>query len=54
MEMSHSLYLDVDTLSGGVTSTQFQLDRLHLHQLLPFSESELLLPCEVGEKGLQT
>ena len=51
--MSHLLYLDVDTLSGGATSTQFPLDRLHLHWLLPFSRSEVLLPHEVGEEGLE-
>ena len=51
---SHSLYLDVDTLSGGTGSAQFPLDRLHLHQLLPFSKSEVLVPHEVGEEGLET
>ena len=42
------------TLSGGIASIQFPLDRLCLHQLLPFSESEVLLPSEVGEEGLKT
>ena len=51
---SHSLYLDVDTLSGGAASTQFPLDRLHLCWLLSFSESEVLLPHGVGEEGLET
>ena len=36
-----------------MASTQFPLDRLHLCQLLPFSESEVLLPCKVGEEGLE-
>ena len=34
---SCSPYLDVDTFSGGSTSAQFPLDRLHFHQLLPFN-----------------
>ena len=52
--MTHSLYLDMGTLSGGITSTQFPLDRLHLCWLLPFSRTEVLLPCKVGEEGLET
>ena len=39
---SHVLYLDMDTFYGGVASAQSPLDRLHLCQLLPFSESEVL------------
>ena len=42
------------TFSQGVSSTQFPFDRLHLCQLLLFSESEMLLPCEVGGEGLKT
>ena len=49
--MSCSLYLDMNTLSGGVTSTQFPLDRLYFHWLLPFSETEVLLPIKVGGVG---
>ena len=52
--MSHVLYLDMGTFSGGIASAQFPLDRLHLCQLLPFSKSEVLLQCEVGEEGLKT
>ena len=52
--MSQVLYLDMDTFSEGVASAQFPLDRLFLHQLLPFSKSEVLLPSEVGEEGLKT
>ena len=51
---SYALYLDVDTFSRGVASTQFPLDRLHLYWLLPFSKSEVLLPHKVGEEGLKT
>ena len=50
--MVHSLYLDVDSLSGGISSAQFPLDRLHLHQLLPFNRTEVLLPHKVGEEVL--
>ena len=51
--MSLSLYLDMDTLLGDVTSTQFLLDRLCLHWLLPFSRTQVLLPCDVREEGLE-
>ena len=49
--MSHSLYLDVGTLSGSSSSTQFPLDRLCLCQLIPFSRTEVLLQCEEGKRG---
>ena len=52
--MSHALYLDVGTFSWDVAFTQFPLDRLHLCQLLPFSESEVLLPHKMGEECLKT
>ena len=52
--MSHSLYLDMNTLSRGITSAQFPLDRLHLCWLLPFSETEVLLAIEMGGEGLRT
>ena len=52
--MSCSLYLDVDTLSGGVTSTQFPFSRWHLCQLLPFNRTEVLLPHEEREERLET
>ena len=50
--MSHSLYLYMDTLSGG--SAQFPLDRLHLCWLFPFNRTEVLLPCKEGEERLET
>ena len=50
----HSLYLDVGILSGGVTSAQFLLDRLHLWWLLPISRTDVLLPHKVREEGLET
>ena len=43
------------TLSGyghflhGIASSQFPLDMLHLHWQFPFSESEVLLPRQVGK-----
>ena len=37
------LYLDVTTLSGGVSSTQFPLDQLHLCRLLPYSATKVVL-----------
>ena len=52
--MSHSLYQDVGTLSGGASSAKFPLCRLHLHQLIPFTRTEALLPCEEGEERLDT
>ena len=48
--MFHLLYLDVGTLSGGAPSAQFELDRLCLHWLIPFSRTEVPLPCEGGER----
>ena len=51
--MSHALYLDMGTFSRAIASTHFPLDRLHLCWLHPFSESEVLLPHEVGEEGLK-
>ena len=41
------------TFSGGIASTQFPLDRLHLCQLPPFSKSEVVLPSKVREEGLK-
>ena len=51
--MSHLLYLDVGTLSGGASSTWFPLDRLCLWWLILFSRTEVLLPCEEGEERLE-
>ena len=52
--MTHSLYLDIGHFSMSVTFAQFPLERLHLHWLLPFSRTKVLLPCKVGEEGLET
>ena len=43
----------MDALPRGIASAQFPLDRLCLHQLLQFSETEVLLPTEVGGEGLK-
>ena len=51
---SHSPYLDVGPFSWGVASTQFPLDRLHLHQLLSINRTDMLLPCEEGEERMGT
>ena len=48
---SRLLYLDMSTLSGGVSSAQFPLDCLHLWKLFPYSKTEVLLPHEEGEIG---
>ena len=45
------LFLDMSTLCGGASSTQFPLDDLHLHRLLPFSEAEVILPHVEGRWG---
>ena len=45
------LYLDMSILSRSASSTQFPLDQLHLHRLLPFSEAKVVLPHEKREVG---
>ena len=50
---SHLPYLDMNTLSGGTLSAQFPLDWLCLHRLLPFSDTEVVLPWEEGETELK-
>ena len=52
--MIHSLYLDVGTFFGGITSMQFPLDRLHFGQLLPISRTNVPLPHKVGKECLET
>ena len=47
------LYLDVSTLSQGTSSAHFPLDWLCLCRLLPFSDTEVVLPQEEGEMGLK-
>ena len=37
-------YLDMNTLSEGASSAQFPLDQLYLHRLLPFPDTEVVLP----------
>ena len=49
---SHFLYLDISTLSGGTSSAQFPLGQLCLCRLLPYSDTEVVLPWEEGEVGL--
>ena len=51
--ISHLVYLDVSTLSEGASSAQFPLDWLCVCRLLPFSETEVVLPREEGEVGLK-
>ena len=46
-------YLDVSTLSWGTFSAQFPLDWLCLCRLLPFFDTEVVLPWEEGEMGLK-
>ena len=50
---SRLLYLNVSDLSQGTSSTQFSLDCLHPQKLLPYSKTEVLLPCEEGADGVQ-
>ena len=50
---SHSLYLDISTLSRGVISTQFPLDRLYLCWLLPFSKNRGATAYQGGKRGLK-
>ena len=47
------LYLDVTTFSVGTSSTQFPLDQLCLCRLLPYSATEMVLPWQEGEEGLE-
>ena len=39
-----SPYLDVTTIPMGALSTQFPLALLHLHSLLPYSPTQVILP----------
>ena len=50
---SHLPYLDMSTPSGGTSSTQFPLHWLCLHRLLPFFDTEVVLPQEEGEMELK-
>ena len=45
------LYLDISTLSGVASSVQFPLKHLCLWRLLPYSKTEVLLPCKEGGMG---
>ena len=38
------LYLDVSTISGDASFAQFPLDWLNISKLLPFSDTEVVLP----------
>ena len=53
-EASSHIYLDINDLPRGASSTQFPLGCLHLQKLLPFSKTEVLLPHEEGETGYRT
>ena len=46
-------YLDESTLCRGTSSAQFPLDQLCIHRLLPFLDTEVVFPQEVGEMGLK-
>ena len=52
-QSSHLSYLDISTLFGGTSSTWFPLDWLHLCRLIPFSNTEMVLPWEEGDIGLK-
>ena len=39
-----SLYLYITILSAGALTTQFPLAQLHLHRLLPYSPTQIVLP----------
>ena len=43
-------YLDMTTVSGDASSTQFPLDQLCLCRLLHYSNTEVVLPWEEGEE----
>ena len=45
------LYLDMTTLSGGTSSTQFPLDWLCLCRILPYSNTKVVLPWGRERKG---
>ena len=47
------LYLEVSMLSGDASSVQFPLEYLCLQRLLPYSKTEVLLPCEEREWDLR-
>ena len=53
-ETSRLLYLNVSDLPRGTSPAQFPLNCLHLWKLLPYSKTEVLLPCEEGETGYST
>ena len=48
-----SPYLDVTTLLVGTLTTQFPLAWLHLHRLLPYSPTQIVLPYEKEGDGLK-
>ena len=50
---SSFLYLDVTTLSLGTLATQFPLDQLCLWWLLPYSPTQVVLPCEEEDGELK-
>ena len=45
-------YLDVTTLAAGTSANQFSLAQVHLCRLLPFSSTQVVLPCEREDEEL--
>ena len=46
-------YLDVTTLLVGALTTQFPFSCLHLCRLLPFSSTQVVLPCKKDDEELK-
>ena len=46
-------YLDVTTLAVGMFAAQFPLAWLWLYRLLPFSSTQVVLPCERDDRELK-
>ena len=50
---SSFLYLDVTTLSLGTLTIEFPLDQLCLWWMLPYSQTQVVLPCEAEDEELK-
>ena len=46
-------YLDMTTLTADMLGAQFSLAQLHLCRLLPFSSTQVVLPCEKDNEELK-
>ena len=46
-------YLDITTLSVGTSTAQFPLAQLHLCRKLPYSSTEVIMPCEKESEELK-